>query len=380
VESIAANRITVLLEDVKTGLPIATNTVAGESFVEAASMVAGYIARQIFAMDRSVPGWCYGMTDGRDLGAMQLARLERVYAACPKDIADSRDVQIDILSSSTGTDRTAGIVRYELAQLLALQHQYLEALRLHALNRELHHRFYRGRYRFAMSLEMIASPEHCLPNARATWDNLGEILEILSRCGLAGDTLQVCAEYQTDDGGWEVTTAPSSCKAPCMRVSRELALKLLKIAARDLHEVRTQLNAWRVVRDAIFRRDERAVWLPHWRRQYRQPFHDGVCVAELLIAIRCRLLKPDDKDPRWLKRTRVRWHLWRATRITSFITGDSGLIKAVLTNPHGEWWATSAPKSALRSLPRTPVRDRVRWLPCQRRTASWQAADNTACL
>jgi hypothetical protein len=28
-------------------------------------MVAGYIARQIFAMDRSVPGWCYGMTQCR---------------------------------------------------------------------------------------------------------------------------------------------------------------------------------------------------------------------------------------------------------------------------------------------------------------------------
>ena len=54
-------------------------------------MVAGYIARQIFAMDRTVPGWCYGMADGRDLGAMQLARLERVYAACPRDIAESRE-------------------------------------------------------------------------------------------------------------------------------------------------------------------------------------------------------------------------------------------------------------------------------------------------
>ena len=91
VESAAGTQITVLLEDVKTGLPIATNTVAGESFNEAASMVAGYIARQIFAMDRTVPEWCYGTADGRDLGAMQLARLKRVYAACPRDIASSRE-------------------------------------------------------------------------------------------------------------------------------------------------------------------------------------------------------------------------------------------------------------------------------------------------
>ena len=380
VESAAGTRITVLLENVKTGLPIATNTVAGESFTEAASMVAGYIARQIFAMDRTVPPWCYGMADGRDLGAMQLARLERVYAACPKDIADSRNAQIDILSSSTGTDRTAGIVRYELAQLLALQRQYLESLRLHALNMELHHRFHRGRYRFAMSLEMLANPEHYLPKGKGTWDNLAETLEILSRCGLTDGRLQVSAEYQTDNGNWKVVTPPSGDEAPCMRVSRDLALTLLKIAAKDLRELRTQLTAWRVVRDALFRREERTVWLPHCRRRYRQPFHDGVCVAELLLAIRCRLLEPDGEDPRWLRRARVRWHLRRATRITSFIAGNPALINAVLTDPHGQWWAASASEGAPGSFPRTRAQDRVRRLPWQRRTASWQAAYNTACL
>ena len=123
--------------------------------------------------------------------------------------------------------------------------------------------------------------------------------------------------------------------------------RLLKIAAKDLGEVRTQLSAWRVVRDGVFRRDERAVWLPHWRRGYRQPFHDGVCVAELLIAIRCRLLEPDGEDPRWLMRARVRWHLRRAIRITSFIAGDPAHINAVLTDPHSQWWATSAAKGAL---------------------------------
>ena len=46
----------------------------------------------------TVPKWCYGMADGRDLGAMQLARLERFYAACPRDILESRKTQIRILS------------------------------------------------------------------------------------------------------------------------------------------------------------------------------------------------------------------------------------------------------------------------------------------
>jgi hypothetical protein len=135
VESEAGTRITVLLEDVKTGLPIATKTVAGSSFNEAASMVTGYIAREIFARDQTVPTWCYGMADGRDLGAMQLVRLERFYAPCDREVRESRKLQIRILSGETGTARTAGIVRYELAQLLALDDQHLESLRLHALNR-----------------------------------------------------------------------------------------------------------------------------------------------------------------------------------------------------------------------------------------------------
>ena len=380
VESPAGTRITVLLEDVRAGLPIATNTVAGESFTEAVSMVAGYIARQIFAMDRTVPGWCYGMADGRDLGAMQLARLKRVYAACPRDIADSRITQIGDLSSSAGTDRTAGVVRYDLAQLLALQRQYLESLRLHALNRELHHRFYRGRYRFAMSLEMIANPGNYLPNTKEAWDSLGSTLAILARCGLTDGTLQVSAECQTGNGVWQVVSPSSGDEASRMRVSRELALKLLKIAARDLRDVRTELNAWRVVRNTLFRRDERAVWLPHCRRRYRQTFHDGVCMAELLLAIRCRLLEPEGEDFRRLMPARAGRHLRRAIRITSFIAGDPAPINAVLTDPHGQWWAASASQGAAEAFPRKRAQDRVRWLPWQRRTASWQAAYNTACL
>jgi len=357
VEEVEPARITVLLEDVKTGLPIATKTVSGDNFNEAASMVAGYIARQLFAMDRTVPEWCYGAADGRDLGAMQLARLERVYAACPKDVADSRETQIAILSSSTASVRTAGIVRYELAQLLALQGQQLESLRLHALNRELHQRFYRGRYRFAMSLEMLANPEHYLPDAEPTWRILAETLEIISRCGITDDTLQF--------------TAPPGHEAPRVRVPRELALKLLKIAETDLREVRTQLNTWHVVRDAIFRRDERAVWLPHWRPRHRQAFQDGICAAELLVAIRCRLLEPGDEIPSWLNRAHVRWHLRRAIGLTSFIGGDPTLIIAALTDPHGRWWDARAGS-------RAP--DRVRGLRWGRSSTSWQAAYNTACL
>jgi hypothetical protein len=375
VESAAGTRITVLLENVKTGVPIATKTVAGDRFNEAASMVTGYIAREIFALDPTVPEWCYGMADGRDLGALQLARLQRFYAPCAREVREARRNEICILTSETGTDRTAGIVRYELAQLLALDDQHLESLRLHALNRELHPRFYRGRYRLAMSLEMIANPEHYLQRDADTQRKLTETLEIISRYTRTNGTLQKSATSlwrRPNPDGAEVPAG----KTACGRVPQDLAINLLEIAAQDLGEVRTQLKLRHVLWDALFRRDERAVWLPHRKRRHRRSFQDGVCAAELLVAIRHRLREPAGTDPGWLKHARACWYLRRAVRITWCIAGDPSFIYSALTYPHSTWWEKKAVKPwlDLRSLAwvRSPSRPR--------RSASWQAAYNTACL
>jgi len=378
VESDEGTPITVLIEDVKAGLPVATNTVTGDNFDEAASMVAGYITRQVFAMDRSVPGWCYGTADGRDLGAMQLARLRRVHAACPRDMARSRDEQVYLLSRSAGTVRAAGVVRYELAQLLALQCEHLESLRLHALNRELNPRLYRGRYRLAMSLEMITNPEHYLPSGEAAEEKLEEILKILARCRLTKTTLNVEANLTHV----RVTDAAGEAK-DCLRLSPELAGELLASAAKDLRAVRKQLTLWRVVRDVLFRRNERAVWLPHWRPRHRRAFRDGVCVAELLIAVRRKLLPPaapgELPHTGWFERARDRWHLWRATGITSRIAGDPALIRWGLHHQAGQWNPEDLLKKACPGG-RSGVRDRMLRLLRRRRVRSWQAAYNTACV
>ena len=60
----------------------------------------------------------------------------------------------------------------------------MAALRLHAVNREQHPRFYRGRYRLSMSLEMIANPAFRLRETHAAEDTdmLVESLAILNRC------------------------------------------------------------------------------------------------------------------------------------------------------------------------------------------------------
>lgn len=104
---------------------MATKTVVATTVDDAASMAAGYVARQIFARDPATPLWCYGAADGRDLGALLLAQLED------------------------------------------LDRRYLTALRLHALNREQYPRFFRGIYRMCMSLEMIADPEFRFLNPAA---------------------------------------------------------------------------------------------------------------------------------------------------------------------------------------------------------------------
>jgi hypothetical protein len=275
VESSTTNRITVLLEDAKTGLPIATKTVAGDSFNEAASMVAGYIARHIFGMDLTVPDWCYGAADGRDLGAMQLARLERVYTHCPYNVAHAREKQIEILRRETGPVRTAGIVRYEQAQLLALQKNYATSLRLHALNRELQPRFYRGRYRLAMTLEMISNPEPCLSGDSATRQQLAESLNIISRCGRTHADIKAYAASLLNRQNSETAAPPPTREPPPMRIPPHIAHELLEIAAKELHDIQVQLSVRHVIWDALVRRDERAVWLPHWRYHHRQSFRSA---------------------------------------------------------------------------------------------------------
>jgi hypothetical protein len=365
-----------------------------------------------------VPTWCYGAADGRDLGAMQLARMERVHVACRDDVLASRREQIRILGRAMG-NRSAGVARYELAQLCSASERHLEALRLHALNRELHPRLFRGRYRLAMSLEMAANPGHHLPDTGQTRDCLEETLAILRRCGLIGARYDLVSlnEHEVSD--------PAGGRARYLTLSPELCGQLLDVAARDLREVRAQLRAWRVVRDALLRRDERPVWLPHWRQQHRQPFQDGVCVAELFIAVRRKLVEreiayravwagqagpagrqppggrprvpvarlggkrpapgePAPGKPTWgepAPRPPAPRELRRAVKIASFIAGDPGYLTTVLTRVLAEPSAGWPPPPAAPGPaggPRQP--DRVRWLPWQRRTASWQAAYNAACL
>jgi hypothetical protein len=348
-------RVTVELDDPRRGVTVASKTVAAASLNETASMVAGYVARQVFASDHSTPPWCYGALDGHDLGALLIARQERVYAENWESVRGSRLAQIKVLQTVTGGNRCAGVVRYELAQLHDLGRNHLTALRLHAVNREQYPRFFRGRYRLGMSLEMAANRGLTFGNPAAVRYMLTETLDVLHRCGLTAS-----AECTDKD-------IIASAEVPGHhRISDALSMQLLEAARTELRVIRRQLTLPKVAWATLTRRSERAVWRPHRQLRYRQSFRDGASVAELLVAVRMQLNQTPSLRP--VKASAYRQSL----RIAAAISGDSRPIAAVLRD------GAAARRPA--SPPAAPTREQVRLLPWLRRTASWQAAYNTACL
>jgi hypothetical protein len=184
---------------------------------------------------------------------------------------------------------------------------------------------------------------------------LTEVLEVLHRCGLTASA--ECGEADIV-ASQEVPGHHRICDA--------LSMQLLEAARTELRVIRRRL-AWPAVLWAgLVRRSERTVWRPHRQLRYRQSFRDGACVAELLVAVRIQLNDMENLRP--VRPARYR----HALRIATAIAGDSAAIKAVLRD--GTAARPPAPK------PAAPTRERVRVLPWIPRTASWQAAYNTACL
>jgi hypothetical protein len=371
-ERAGPTRVTVELDNPRTGETMSTQTLAAVDIHEAATKAAGYVARQIFGMDPSTPPWCFGAADGGDLSALLLSRQDRIRAVAPDDVTGSRSEQIARLKKVALSSRCAGVVRYELAQLYSIQGEgHLTALRLHAVNREQFPRFYRGRYRLGMSLEMVADQGFRFTCDKAAREDLAEILNILRRCDLTEK--QLCAEKEIRPAksgkGWELTPA--------------VRLELLKAAQQELRGVRRQLTIGCVLWAAFRHRDERAIWRIYYPGlRMRQSFHDGVCVAELLVAARRRGIEEQSAEKQQRRfRPLSGSHLWLGIRVASAIAGSDSLIETIpgksrRRNSQDPWPAAHVPgKPALKDS-----RDRVRRLPLLRRTVSWQAAYNTACL
>ncbi len=382
-EPVQPTRVTVEIDAPQSGGTVASKTIVAAGIDDAASMVAGYVARQIFARDPATPPWSYGAADGRDLGALLLARQERVYVESTEDVQASRRRQIELLLNVTGADRCAGVVRYELAQLEDLERDHLAALRLHAMNREQYPRFFRGTYRLCMSLEMIADPEFPVSYPASARIVLDETLDILYRAGVADMDRCGLGDIHLKGGG--------EGEGPHV-LSHELRETLLNAARLELRTLRHLLAFPAVAWNTFRRRGERAVWRPHWRLSRRQEFRDGVCVAELLIAVKHRLNEKylvEKERASGMRPERTgrgagfieRWWQRKGLRVVTAVVGDSAAVRTVLWAPFDSWPQPGrADAGQSRTVWIPPTRDRVRWLPWQARTASWQAAYNTACL
>jgi hypothetical protein len=119
---------------------------------------------------------------------------------------------------------------------------------------------------------------------------------------------------------------------------------------------------------------------PYWRLGERQRFQDGVRVAELLVAVRQSLNEQEcactGEDRR--QEIKARRHPRRALRITAAIAGGNAAIEAVGEPKDPKTLA--APEDGAKIWKPGANAEKTRWLPWQRRTPSWQAAYNAACL
>lgn len=345
----AGRKITVDLNDPQTGGSIATRTLFARNLDEAAEVVAGYVARQIFKADPTAPAWCVGSFDGGDLAALLCAEQLRASMNCHKEACCARRTRIKILDRAVHNGAAAGVARHELALLHNLEGHHVEALRLHALNREQYPRFYRSRYRLAMSLEMIANPKFEFSEEDAP-DLLKDALRSLDR------------RRVTDN-------AAGKCKIVDNKLSTG-STELLAAARKELRACRRQLMLWRLIWETFLHRDERAIRKPHWRLRERQRFQDGARVAELLVTVRQSL---NGESCNLMGRLKAR----RAIHVTAAITGDGLTIKKLLKDSQ-----ECKDPQAFVTEARRPGRnsEKTRWLPWQRRTPSWEAAYNTACL
>jgi hypothetical protein len=266
----APTKVAVCLDDPDTGASIGTKTLAAESLDNAECAAAGFVAQRIFAGDPTAPPWCIGVADGGDLAAMLLARHERCYPETKEKIKTARDKRIGFLEKVAWSSQCAGVARYELAHLYDLTGNHVNALELHANNREQYPRFYRGRYRLAMSLEMIASPYPETRISKKKQDTFNAALRVLGRWDGTQDNKMV--QYHVKDGK--------------LVLRRKLRSYLLDAAQQELHEIGRYLTLWDVIWQSFWHRNERGVLSPYWRHRHRQSFHDGVRLAQLLVAVR----------------------------------------------------------------------------------------------
>ncbi len=316
-------RITVDLRNIRSEQSVVVRTLPPCTPPEAAEKVAGFTARQVFWEDAATPSWAVGSANGEDLSAYLLARQRSPQGGTFWDCYTCRQGQRELLEGAVKHSPNAGAVQYDLACLCDLDGDNLESLLLHLDNRVHHPRFLRGRYRLAMSLSMLSTPdwferEWCgvcawppadppvadsSRNREAVKD---DIIRTLRRSGMLRRL------RDEDEQRKALTGVPErGAEAPG---SAELAqLALLRLAQQEFRDYRASLRPWRLAWSAFRNRPERASLLaalraePHrWRHPRRRLLASSFSLDIIKHRIRCLSNDPtaDDKLRKAQKRAR----------------------------------------------------------------------------
>jgi len=130
-----------------------------------------------------------------------------------------------------------------------------------------------------MSLEMIASSDpgtRMYEKEQATFD---AVLRILHRWD--GKPPGKSEKYHVENGKLVLCTG--------------LRSYLLEAAWEELEKIRKYLTLRDVIWQSFWHRNERGVLKPYWKLRHRQSFHDGVCLAQLLVAVRQTLNEEEEE-------------------------------------------------------------------------------------
>ena len=281
--------VTVDLRDARSGQTLATKILAPRSEQDAAEMIAGFTARQVFRGDPSTPAWATGSCDGDDLSAYLLVQEMRPVARTYNALADCRKRQRDMLAKVVGRSTNAGLVQYELASLDDLDGMTAEALRLHLDNRVHNPRFLPARYRLAISLGAVTG---LIRDGEAAGNPLGIGEDLLLQLQCSGLLRKIRGRQFRElrlVGGHVPTRYAPQASVRQELITRLLAAEhpdaaqlgrisqvLLAMACWELRAYRRRMRAPWLLAGALAHRPERAAYLellragPSWWRHPRR--------------------------------------------------------------------------------------------------------------
>jgi hypothetical protein len=276
-------QITVDLRNIRSDQSVVVRTLPPCDPAEAAERVAGFTARQVFWQDAATPSWAVGSADGQDLSAYLLARQKSPQGGTFWDYYKCRQAQRGLLESAVEHSPNAGAVQYNLACLCDLDGDNLESLLFHLDNRVHHPRFLRGRYRLAISLGMLSTPdwferewrgEHPWPPAKTPGaaprrDREAVKQDIIRTLRISG-MLRTLRDKDKDKQRKALTGEEGSDDPKLIQQA------LLRLAEQEFRDYRASLRPWSLMCDAFRKRAERASLLatlraePSWWRHPRR--------------------------------------------------------------------------------------------------------------